>query len=116
LRLKEAFGAQVVHQIDGVVGCRLATGAVGLAKEKFLASHFRFGRELGVEFAVDAEVGRRWEVEDFLKFCHCMDLRRAVERVDAFLRRDHRVDVEVRCALLELGEVFDGFQRTLRTK
>src|SRR5262249_46966788 len=45
-----------------------------------------------------------------------MDLAAALEDVDALLGGDDGVAVEVGGPLLELGEVFDGLQRTLRTE
>jgi len=40
----------------------------------------------------------------------------AVQNVHALLRGDDRVAIEIRGALLEFGEVFDGLQRPLRSE
>ena len=45
-----------------------------------------------------------------------MYLAAAVENVHALLLRDHRVAVKIRGALLELGEVLDRFQSSLRAE
>src|SRR4030095_9104768 len=41
-------------------------------------------------------------------------LAAALQRVDALARRSRVVAIEVRAALLELGEVFDALERPLR--
>src|SRR5437588_2481295 len=65
LRLVEAIDLQVVHQVVGVERRRVAGGALRLAEEQRLATHFRgIRRELsGVKLSVNAQAGRGREVE-----------------------------------------------------
>ena len=63
-----------------------------------------------IELAEDVELGRGREVQQLLELGHEVDLAAALEDVDALLRGDHGVAVEVGGALLELGEVLDRLQ------
>src|SRR5262249_164333 len=56
------------------------------------------------------------EVEQLLELGHGLDLMAAVEDVDALLDGGDEVAVEVRAALLELGEVLDGLHGPLRAE
>ena len=69
-----------------------------------------------IELAEDVELRRRREVEDGLELGHEVDLAAALQDVDALLRGDHRIAVEVGRPLLELGEVLDALQRPLRAE
>src|SRR6185436_21111931 len=56
------------------------------------------------------------EVEERLELAHEVHLAPALEDVDALARRLLGVAVEVRGALLELGEVLDRLERALRAE
>jgi hypothetical protein len=45
-----------------------------------------------------------------------MNLAAPVEHVDAFFDGDDCVAIEIGCALFELGEIFNRFQRPLGTE
>ena len=45
-----------------------------------------------------------------------MHLTAAIQNIDSLFGGGHRISVEVGGALLELGEVFDGLQRSLGTE
>ena len=81
-----------------------------------LAAHLLLAGFARIEFAIDAELRRGREVEQLLEFRHEMHLAAALENVHPFFGGDDRVAVEVSGALLELGEILDGFQRALRTE
>src|SRR5690606_16035835 len=95
---------------------RMAFRAAGLAEEKRLAAKLLLRRELGIETAERVELRSRREIEDFLELGHRMHLAAALQEVHALFLRDHDVAVEVRRALLELGEILDRTQCTLRSK
>src|ERR1019366_9265761 len=60
---------------------------------------------------------RRWgKIQDLLELRHVVDLATALQDIDALLRRQHWIAVEVGRALFELGKVLHGFQRTLRAE
>ena len=90
--------------------------ALALAEEDLLAAHLALAGFGGVELAEDVELRRRREVEQLLKLRHEMHLAAAFEDVGALTRRVGRDAVEVGGALLELGEVFHGLERPLRTE
>src|SRR6516165_3382386 len=71
-RRVKALRVQIVHVVVGVIGRRVARGALGFAEEKLLTLHLgRIGFELlGIEFAVDTEARRRWEAEQILELGH----------------------------------------------
>ncbi len=115
--LKNRSALQVVHRVVGVVRRRVARRALALAEEHFLRRSSRTrspGRDRACRRTV--ELRRRREVEQRLELGHEVDLAAALEDVDALLRRDHRIAVEVRGALLELGEVLDRLERALRAE
>ena len=116
LRLEEAAGLQIVHLIVRVVRRRVAGRALALAVEHRLAAQLCLRGLRRIELAEHVECGRGREIQDVLELRHEMHLAAALQDVDALLRRDHRVAVEVRGALLELGEVLDGLQRALRAE
>jgi hypothetical protein len=92
----------------------MAHSAFGFAKEYFLAAEFRLGGFALIELAVDIEFGCRWKIEQLLKFGHEVDLAPTLENVHAFLGRNDRITIEIRSALLELREIFNTLQRSLR--
>ncbi len=116
-RLEEALGLEVVHQ-----SCRCRTAADGrlahwpLPKKIVLAPHLGLRRLGGIELAEDVELRRRRKVQHLLKIGHEVDLAAALERIDALLRGDHDIAVEIGGALLELGEILDRLQGTLRAE
>ena len=69
-----------------------------------------------IELAEHVQLRRRREIEQRLELGHEVHLAAALQDVDALLRGDHRVAVEVRGPLLELGEVLDRLQRPLRAE
>jgi len=91
----------------------MAHGTLGLANEQLLPMHLSLGGQRRVELAVDVELGCGREVEDVHDLAHEVNLAAALEDVDALLGGDNRVAVEVRRALLELGEVLDRLQSAL---
>ena len=71
---------------------------------------------LRVKFPIPTQL-RGWrKVEQFLKFSHEMNLAAAFQYVHPFLSRDDRVAIEICGPLLELREILDCFQRSLRAK
>src|ERR1700688_675216 len=105
-----------MHQIVRVIGWNMAARALALTEEDLLAVHFGWRRPSGNELAEDVELGRGREVQHLLEVGHKVDLAAALERVNALLRSDHGVAVEISGALLELGEILDRFQGTLRAE
>src|SRR5207249_4358159 len=69
-----------------------------------------------IQFAIDGELWRRWEIQQRLKFAHEVNLAGALQNVDAFLCGGDRISIEVRSTLFELGEVFDALQGALRAE
>src|SRR6266404_867653 len=115
-RLEEALSFEIVHQIVGVKGRLMAARALALAEEDLLSAHFGWRRLGGNELAEQVELGRGREVQYFLEVGHEVDLASPLERVHALLRSDHDVAVEIGSALLELGEILDRLQGTLRAE
>ena len=62
------------------------------------------------------ELGGRREVQHVLDLGHHVHLAGAVGHIDALLGGDHLVAVEVGGPLLELGEVLDALERSLRAE
>src|SRR5207249_2156519 len=87
--------------------------ALRLPEEESLPAHLRRRGLLGIELPEHVELRRRREVQDLLELRHVVDLAAPLEDVDALLRGDHGVAVEVGRALLELREVLDRLQRAL---
>ncbi len=82
--------------------------ALALAVEELLAAQLS-GRGLRrIELDRTSSAGAGGEVENVLELRHEVHLAAALQDIHALLRRDDRVAVEVRRALLELGEVFDA--------
>ena len=95
----------------------MARGALGLAEEHASGRAARLRVALlRIELAEDVQLRGRREVEQLLELGHEVDLAAALEDVDALLRGDHRIAVEVGGPLLELGEVLDALQRPLRAE
>src|SRR6266852_1223099 len=105
-----------MHQVVGVVRSGMAFCASRFAKEHLLTTHFGAVRLPGIELPIDTELRSRRKIEYLLKLRHSMYLATAVDNVNALLLRDHRVTVKIRGALLELGEVLDRFQSSLRAE
>src|SRR5262249_17413252 len=116
LRLEETLRLQVVHQPIGIVGRRVADRALALAEKDLLTMHLGSCRLFRIELAEEVELRRRWEVEQFLKLGHEVDLAAAVEDLAALVGGGHRAAAEVGGPLLELGEVLDRLQRSLRAE
>src|SRR5262245_31465003 len=97
LRLEETLDLQVVHGIVGVIRSRVARGALRLAEEQRLPLHFRglLAELSGIQLAVDAQIRRRRKVEQVLELGHEVNLRAAVQAIDAFDHCRHGVAVEV---------------------
>src|SRR5262249_50680049 len=81
-----------------------------------LAAQFGLRGSAGVEAAVKIQFRRGRKIQKLLELRHEMDLAAALQWVDAFLRGDHVVPVEIGGALLELREIFNRFQRALRAE
>ncbi len=75
---EEALDAQVMHREVGVIGRRVAGGALRLAEEERLAAQFGLAGFARIELPVDPEFRRRREVEHGLEFSHRMDLAAAL--------------------------------------
>ena len=71
---------------------------------------------LRVKFPIPGQLWSWRKVEQLLKFSHEMDLAAAFQYVHTFLSRNDRIAIEIRCPLLELREILDCFQRSLRAK
>src|SRR4029077_8597496 len=97
-------------------GRAMAARALALAEKDLLTAHFGWRRLGGIELAEDVELGRRREVQHLLDVGHEVDLAAALERVHALLHSDHDIAVEIGSALLELGEILDRLQGTLRAE
>src|ERR1700730_2817678 len=78
LRLVEPLHVQVVHQVVGIVGSLMASGALSFTKEYFLAVKFFRCRFPRVEFLQHVEFGRWRKVQNLLKFSHVVNLAAAV--------------------------------------
>ena len=88
--------------------------ALTFAEEDLFATQLAFGRSLANEMAGGRIQFRcRWKVEHVLHLRHVTHLN-AIENVDAFLDRVNLITIEVRRALLELREVLDRAQASLR--
>src|ERR1700691_6361975 len=94
----------------------MAARALALAEENLLPTHFCRCRLGGIELAKQVELGRGREVQDFLEVGHEVHLAAALERIHALLRRVHDVAVEIGGALLELGEILDRLEGSLRAE
>src|ERR1035441_8204222 len=94
----------------------MAACALSLAKEDLLPTQLGGGCPGGVQLAVPAELGRRRKVENILNFRHGMHLASTLQRIHAFLCRNHLVAVEVGGSLLELSKVFNRLQGPLGTE
>src|SRR5690606_10350962 len=68
------------------------------------------------KLAVPAQLGGWREVKQRLELAHHVDLASALKNVHALLGGDHRVTVKVSRALLKLGEVLNGLERTLASE
>src|SRR5882762_3437328 len=94
----------------------MARCAIGLAEEKVFASPLCFGRFRTIEPAKNVQFRGRRKIQKLLELRHVMHLRTAVKNVQALLGGEDRVAVEVGGALLELSEIFNRLQRSLRTE
>ena len=116
VRFEESFDLHVVHEIVGVIGRRVASGAARLAEKQLLSSHFRFGRFFRFELAVNTEFRRRRKIQDRLELGHEVDLASPFQDIDALLGGNDRVAVEISRPLFELGKVLDALQCPLRAE
>src|SRR5713101_4922456 len=94
----------------------MAAPALALTEEDRLSTHFGWRRLGGIKLAKQVKLGRGREIQHLLEVGHEVDLAAALERVHALLRSGHDVAVEIGRALLELGEILDRLQGTLRTE
>src|SRR5207245_11238384 len=88
----------------------------GLDEEKVFAARLGFGRFRAIEPAKNVQFRGRRKIQELLKLRHVMHLRTAVKNVQALLGGEDRVAVEVGGALLELSEIFNRLERSLRTE
>ena len=115
-RFEKSLDLQVVHQVVRVKRRRVAGRALGFSEEQLLPAPLRFAGLGGIELSGDAEFGRGRKIKQRLKFRHEMHLTAALQNVRALLHRDHRIAIEISCALLKLREIFHRLQRTLGTE
>jgi len=115
-RFKEALRFEIMHQVVGIIGRLMAARALALTEEDLLTTHFGWRRLGGIKLAKQVKLGRGREVQHLLDVGHEVDLAAALERVHALLRSDHDVAVEIGRTLLELGEILDRLQGTLRAE
>src|SRR5882757_6530325 len=115
-RLEKALDLEIVHQVIGVVRRGVAGTALALAEEDLLPAQLGGGGLAWIELSEHVELRRRRESQKLLELGHDIDLMAALENVDAFLRRDHIVTVEICAPLLEFREILDRFERALRAK
>jgi hypothetical protein len=111
VRLIEAFCLEIMHQVVGLRWRRWHSAHLALPNNDCRpriseASAFR-----GAIF-IDAELRCRRKGQYLFEFRHCMHLTAAIQNIHALLLHDHRVAVDVRCALLKFGEVLRRFQRS----
>src|SRR6267143_5283628 len=95
---------------------RMTRSTLRFAEENLLPVQFLRGSLLRVKFSIPGQLWSWRKVEQLLKFSHEMNLAAAFQYVHPFLSRDDRIAIEIRCPLLELGKILDGFQRSLRAK
>ena len=76
-----------------------------LPEKQLLPAHFTGTRFLGIQFAINPELGRRRKVQDLLEFRHRVNLTAPIENVGTFFRGDHWVTIEIGGSLLELREI-----------
>src|SRR5215475_2390412 len=115
-RLEKALGLEIVHQVVGIVGRGVADTALALAEEYLLPAQLGGSGLARIELSEHVEL-RRWrESKHCLELGHDIDLMAALENVDALLRSDDMVTIEIGASLLELREILDRFQRALRAK
>src|SRR5258708_22554225 len=94
----------------------MAARALALTEEDLLSAHFGLRRLGGIKLAEQIKLGRGREVQHLLEVSHEVDLAAALERIHALLRSGHNVAVEIGGALLELSEILDRLQGTLRAE
>src|SRR6267378_2012214 len=95
---------------------RMTRSTLRFAEENFLPVQFLSAGFLRIKFSIPSQLWSWRKVQQFLKFSHEMNLATAFQYVHPFLSRDDRIAIEIRCPLLELREVLDCFQRSLRAK
>src|SRR5436190_21314071 len=95
---------------------RMTRSTLCFAEENFLAVQFLSASFFRVKFSVPGQLWSWRKVQQLLKFSHEMNLAAAFQDVHAFLSRDHRIAIKIRCPLLELREILHGFQCPLRSK
>ena len=71
---------------------------------------------MNVQFAVNTQLGCRWEVQEFLELRHEVDLAAPFKNVGPFFCPDHMIAVEVGTSLLKLCEILHALQRPLRAE
>src|SRR6266403_3573804 len=94
----------------------MASCTIGLAEEEVFAARLGFGRFRPIEPAKNVQFRGRRKIQKLLELRHVMHLRAAVKNIQALLGGEDRVAVEVSGALLELSEIFNRLERSLRTK
>src|SRR6266446_2382959 len=116
LRLEEALGLEIVHQVVGVVGGGVAGAALSLTEEDILPPQLSGRGFARIELAEHVQLRCRRETQLLLEFRHQVDLIDAIEGIQALLGGDHVVAVEICPGLLELGEILDRLERALRAE
>jgi hypothetical protein len=87
------------------------------AEEQVLTAPLGLRGSPRIQLAIDdAQLGRRWKVQQFLELRHHVHLAPALQNVHAFLLGNDRVAVEISGTLFELREVLHRLQRPLRTE
>src|SRR5258705_3025761 len=102
LRLEEALGFEIMHQIVGVVRGGMAGTALSLAEEDVLPPQLS-GRGLAwIELAEYVQLRCRWEAQLLLEFRHQVDLIDANDGIQALLSGGYVVGGGIWSSLLEL--------------
>jgi hypothetical protein len=73
-----ALGLEIVHQVVGVVGRRVAGAALAFAEDDLLPAQLGGGGLTRVELAEHVQLGRRRETQLLLEFGHQVDLINAL--------------------------------------
>src|ERR1039458_7360741 len=90
--------------------------ALCFAKKQSLPAQLCLRSASRIQHAVNAKLGRRRKVQQFLDLGHKVDLASSFEDIYSLLRGNDWVPIEVRRTLLKLRKIFDGLQRPLRTE
>src|SRR5262245_53160731 len=92
----------------------MALGTACLAEKELLAPLLGGRAFLRVELSKDVELGRGREIQERLELGHEVDLTAALENIDALLRSEDGIAVEVGRPLFELREVLNASEGPLR--